>query len=140
MRLLERTCDYEQMNVQRLIARGFVVAGGLFWITVALAGTAFLDGTGLALKALSVAVPLVITVVIFAVGMFYEVLAAALLGGGALIALIWGLVSGWETGVWTTMLLVLVAPMVIASALYLLASRMQNICELKEEPAGVESA
>ena len=32
MELLSRTCSTERMNIERILARTFVVVGGLFWV------------------------------------------------------------------------------------------------------------
>jgi len=44
---------------------------------------------------------------------------------------VWCIVGAWEAGVWLTMGAVLIAPMLIAALLFLLASRMQDICILE---------
>jgi hypothetical protein len=132
MDLMARTCNYERMNAQRMVARGFVVLGGVFWIAAAIgAGASYLRVTPLATTGMAL-IPLLIVVVVFIVGWLYETLAALLLGVGALAVVIWGVVAGWEAGVWGTMIAVLVAPMIIAALLYLLAAQTERVCALEE--------
>ena len=40
----------------------------------------------------------------------------------------WGVVAGWEPGVWGLMGVTLMAPMLIAATLYFLAARMETVC------------
>lgn len=131
MELLARTCHTESMNVQRILARGFVLVGGLFWVAMswgaswAYQGAPFMQAAGGALiYAAGIAV-------IFVIGMFYENLAAAILVVGAVAVAVFGLVSSWETGVWATVAFFFILPMLVAAALYALAARMQKICALE---------
>lgn len=133
MELLARTCNTERMNVERIAARGFVIIGGLFWTLAAFSGSHwtrfgddFADMTPA--KALTV---LAVTVALFALAMFYEVLTSVVLFVAAAVSVAWGLVAGWEPGLWMIILIVLTAPMAIAGLLFLLAARMQTICTLE---------
>lgn len=133
MELMARVCKTERMNFERLFARLFVAAGGLFWAVAVFAGdVAYLDKS--AMEGISSAViPLVIAIAALAVGWFYETLAGLLLFVAAGGAVVWGLVAGWgEAGIWWLMIAVLIAPMVIAALLFLAAARMQRICQLEE--------
>ena len=40
MELMAKTCSYDKMNVQRLVARVFVAGGGIFW-AAAMFGASF---------------------------------------------------------------------------------------------------
>lgn len=132
MEILTRTCNTERMNVERLVARLFVAAGGLFWAAAAFGADFAYNDKALMDALVTALIPLAITVVTLAVGWFYEMLAALLLGGGIVAVIVWGVVASWETGVWITMASVLAAPMAIAALLFVLASRMQKICTLEE--------
>ena len=135
MPLLERTCNTERMNMERLAARIFVGLGGIIWIAAALgASTRYLDES-LGDAAMSALLPLAITIGALAVGWFYEKLVALLLGIGVVAVAAWGIIAGWEIGVWALMGAVLMAPMLIAALLFMLAARMQNICTLEEAQA-----
>ncbi len=134
MWLLSKTCKSEQMNVERIIARSFVALGGVFWVIAAFGaqrvykGEEFTSAVGTAL------VPLAVTVAALAVGWFYEYLAAAGLLVGVVGVGAWGVIAGWEwPGTWLIMIGVMMAPMVIAALLFMLAARMQKICNLEWE-------
>jgi hypothetical protein len=138
MELMARTCKTERMNVERILARLLVILGGAFWVFMAMANTTSQKYANLIYNDVNIAkvlgsalVPLAVVVIIFVVGLFYEYLAAAILFAGAGLAIAYGLFMGWETGVWVSAGLVLIAPMVVAGLLYLLAARMQKVCELE---------
>lgn len=141
MELMTRTCNYERMNVERLFARAFVVIGGLLWTMMLFASetaakyTNFTYTLDEVVSAIGTALlPLAAAVLVFVIGLFYEKLAALilLLGAGGVVA--WGVIAGWSVGVWVTIGVVLVGPMLLAALLYLLASRMQTICTLDSHP------
>jgi len=132
MELLARTCKTEQMNAQRLFARLFVIVGGLFWVFMAWGtawryqGAPFTEALGGAM------IYAAVIAAIFILGMFYEYLTAVVLTVGAVGIVVFGLVTGWEAGVWATVFFFFIVPMIIAAALYSMAARMQKICELRE--------
>jgi hypothetical protein len=132
MKVFARVCRYEEMNVERIAARAFVIAGGAVWVIAALGSPYGNRTVSFITSAVNSLALLAAVVVVFLIGWFYESLAASLLLVAAAGTMIYGLVTGWEPGVWVLMGSVLIAPMAIAGLLYLLAARMQNICELKE--------
>jgi hypothetical protein len=120
-------------NAERLFARGFVIAGGVFWIIAAFAGPYAFGGVT-AKQALAVAMwPFLAAAVTLLIGWYYERIAAVLLFAGAAAAIAWGVMFGWEGGVWMIMFAVLVAPMVIAGVLFLLAGHSETM-SLRSEP------
>jgi hypothetical protein len=130
MELLARTCNMERMNASRILARSFVLIGGLFWVFMAwgrswaYAGAPFTEALGGALiYAAGIAV-------VYVLGLFYENLTAALLTAGAVAIVVVGIVMAWETGVWATVFFFFIVPMLIAATLYYLAARMQKICSV----------
>jgi hypothetical protein len=133
MELLAKTCKAERMNIERLAARIFVAAGGVLWAAAAFGASFTYQGESVTDSVASAFIPLGIAVVAFLIGWFYENLAAVLLLAGAVVVVAWGVISGWEPGVWMIMIAVLVAPMVIAALLYMNAARMQKICTLEEQ-------
>lgn len=142
MELLSRTCNTESANIERILARAFVILGGLFWILMFFGSKTQARYANIVYTAADVQrgfinelIPLAVTIVIFVIGMFYERLAALLLLVGAVGVIVWGVIFGWEAGVWFVMLVLIVAPMVIAALLYWLAGRMQQICLLEEKRA-----
>lgn len=133
MELLQRTCHFERMNIERVAARGFVLVGGVIWVSAVFGAWWGYRAQTVWSSATAAAIPLAITIVVFLLGWFYEMLAAVLLllGAGGLVVA--GLIMQWETGVWGQMSVYLIGPMVVAGLLFLLAARMQRVCELEEE-------
>lgn len=127
-------CNEHHMDLERFFARGFVIAGGLFWIIAAFAGPYFYGQTGTAVAIRDAVYPFAATVAMLVIGWTYERLAAVLLFAGAAGVLGWGVLFGWETGVWLLMSTVLIAPMVIAGVLFLLAGRMEATCARVQLP------
>jgi hypothetical protein len=128
MELLSRTCRTEEMNTTRLFARIFVIVGGLFWIFMvwgaawAYQGAPFTEAlSGALIYAVGIAA-------IFVVGLFYENVASVILAVGAVAIVVYGVIGQWEAGVWATVFFFFILPMLIASALYAMAARMQKIC------------
>jgi hypothetical protein len=69
-------------------------------------------------------------IIVFVLGLYFEYVAAILLGLGAVGIIIWGSVAGWTSGAWGAMAFLLALPMVISAILYASAARMQEICTL----------
>jgi hypothetical protein len=131
MELLAKTCNTEQMNAQRIFARAFVLVGGLFWVFMSW-GTAWAYKGAPLTQALGGALIYAAGIaVLFIIGLFYEYLASALLALGAVAVVVFGIITGWEVGVWGTVFFFFIVPMLVASALYFLAARMQKLCALK---------
>lgn len=124
-------CDPTRMSIERISARTFVVLGGLFWTIAAFAGPYFFGAVGLTAALGNAFVPLAITVAALAIGWFYERLAAALLVAGALTILVIGAFMAWEPVVWLVIVGFIVVPMVISAALFGLAARMQEVCDVE---------
>ncbi len=133
MEMMSKVCKTDEMNFERLAARVFVVAGGLFWVAAVFGMDFGYRDAGVFGAAQSALVPLVVTAVALGVGWFYENLAAALLLAGVVAGVAWGVIAGWEAGVWWVMAGVLIGPMAISALLFFLAARMQRICELNPE-------
>lgn len=134
MNLLVKTCSYDRMNLQRVIARGVVGLGILAMgaaVVGAFARIGYTERTPLA-YATTAAIPLAIAVVVFLVGMRFEVLASLLLGVGALAIAVWGIAGAWDAAIWGAMTVFVIGPMLLSAVLYLLASQTQRVCELEE--------
>ncbi len=135
----QETRSLEIENVERMFARGFVIAGGVFWMIAAFAGP-FVFGETTAREAFVTAMwPLLATVVILLIGWYYERLASFLLFAGSAAVFAWGVIYGWEPGVWMIMSAVLIAPMVIAGVLFLLSSHSESM-SLRTEPQRVSAS
>ncbi len=134
MEIMQRTCKFERMNVERLFARAFVIVGGAFWVTAAF-GANFIYRDQEVFEAIgNVLLPLGLVAVALVIGWLYERLAALLLFAGSAAAAVYGFIAGWELGVWVTMFAFVIGPMLLGAVLFLLASRMQSICELEGHP------
>lgn len=135
MNLLIKVCDYERMNVERLSARLFVAFGGGLWLLAAASaatgywGPTLQHGVGEALVLGGTAV------VVLAVGWFYERIAAVLLFVAAAGSAIYGLVMGWAIGVFVTVALFVIVPMIMAGLMFLTAAETQSVCERYESGA-----
>ncbi len=132
MELFARVCNYDRMNIERLIARAFVLLGGLFWFVAALgAATRYLeDGEAVLNQAW---ILLGVTVLVFVLSLFFEVLVAVILFVAAVVFIAMAFVVpgiARETGTIALWLLFTAAPALVAAVLFLLAARMQNVCEL----------
>jgi hypothetical protein len=116
------------MSLERLFARLFVAAGGVFW-TAAVFGADFgYRATSPLVSARNALLPLALTLGVLAIGWVAEYLAAGVLVTAAAMLIGWGVVAAWEPGVWVLMTVTLLAPMLVAAALYFLSARMSTIC------------
>jgi nitrate/TMAO reductase-like tetraheme cytochrome c subunit len=113
-------------NAERLFARGFVVAGGMFWVVAAFAGPYAFQDTSLAESLATAMWPFLATVVTLVVGWRYERLAAMLLLAASAALFAWGIINEWEIGVWILMAFVMFSPLLIAAILFFLASRAED--------------
>jgi hypothetical protein len=118
-----------RMNMDRLFARAFVVAGGIFWMTASFASLYSFVKAGAPVALLAAFYVFAATGATLAIGWFYERTAAALLVLGSLAVVVWGAVVGWEVGVWILMALFLVAPMLTAATLFAMARREEVVVE-----------
>jgi hypothetical protein len=125
-----KTCRPERWNLLRLAASALVLGGGLFWAWVVFVGSRFLDGATTAASG-SAGVWVMLTAVVFLVGLYWERLAALVLGLTAMAAAGYGLFMHWESGVWLQFGLWIVVPILISGVLYMLAAREHTVCDLE---------
>ena len=142
MDLFLRTCNAERMNIARIVGRGFVVIGGLVWTLMLFASetaaryadiTYTLDDVVQA--GIGAAIPAAVAVLVFVISLYYERLAALLLIVAAIATVVYGVMATWEPALWVTASLVIISPLVIGAALFLVAARTQRACELEEKTA-----
>jgi hypothetical protein len=114
-------------NLERLFARLFVAGGGLFWIAASFFSVYGLDKVSPLVSARNALLPLALSVIVLAVGWFYEYIAAGLLAVAEVGIVIWGFTQGWESGVWVLLAVTLLMPIGVAAVLYYLAARMETI-------------
>jgi hypothetical protein len=125
-------------HLARTLARALVIAGGSFWAIAIFAVPYVYGNVSLAESARTGSWPFLAALVIFAVGWRYERLASVLLAGACAAVIVWGVIYGWEAGVWLIMTTVLIAPMAVAALLFVLAARAEEKRSLessKQAPA-----
>ncbi len=145
MDFMLRTKDTGEPNVERILARGFVVLGGLFWTLAFFAANTkasyatFIYSLPEVERAVMYALfPLVLTIAVFVLGLFYERLTGVVLLVAAAAMLLYGAVLHLgEVVLWVTAVAVLVGPTIAAAILYFFAARTQEYQELKKRPAAV---
>jgi hypothetical protein len=120
----------ERISLERGFARTFVIAGGLFWAVATFAGLYSFRQTGMAFAMLGAFFPLVATMVTLVVGWYYERVMAALLVLASFATVVWGVVAGFELGVWIIVTIALIGPMMTAAVLFWMARRDQEALEL----------
>ena len=133
MAFLSRTCRSERMNVQRILARFFVLVGIVFTFWMGFGSQYAYEGQPIAVAS---AYGLLFSgglIIVFLVGLFYENIAAMLLVLGAMNVVAWGLLADWPSGSWAAMAFLIIIPMLLSAVLYVSASRMQFICESETE-------
>lgn len=123
-------CRPVSMSLNRLFGRLWVIGGGVFWVTAAFGAEYGYRNSSMLVSARNALLPLALTLIVLGVGWFYEYIAAGLLATASLGIVAWGLIAGWETGVWALMFTTLLLPMAVAGTLFFLAARMQRICSL----------
>jgi hypothetical protein len=137
MNLLVKTCNYDRMNAQRWFARGFVVLGGVFWVSMIFGAKVGYQGVSVPQGLVAVLVPLLITIAVFVLGMYYETLTAVILFVVAAASLVFaGFSQSLNVGSWAFWVMLMVLPAGIAGVLYLLAAQTQMVCELDEQGGG----
>ncbi len=129
MEIFAKTCDYDVMDSERIAARLFVGLGGLVWVVLAIGSSIVYPSGRPVLDQYGPILVLLLAVAALLVGWFFENVAAALLLVGAIATVAWGVMAGWEPGVWGLMGLFLIAPEVISGVLFLASARMQVLCE-----------
>lgn len=122
-------------NMERLFARIFVLGGGLFWIMASFMGDYGLHTISPLVSARNALIPLALTVIVLAVGWFYEYVAAGILAVAEVGIIVWGFTQGWEAGVWILLGISLLMPIGVAGVLYYLAARMEGIRTMLEPRA-----
>jgi hypothetical protein len=114
-------------NLERLFARLFVAGGGLFWMAASFFSVYGLDKISPIVSMRNALLPLALSVIVLAVGWFYEYIAAVILAVAEVGIIIWGLTQGWELGVWVLLGVTLLVPIGFAAVLYFLAARMEKL-------------
>jgi hypothetical protein len=126
----EQQYGSDRRNVYRIFASIFVIGGGLFWAITVFVGMLNFPGSTVLRSVASGLVWVAVAVVVFIVGLFWEYVAAGLLGLALVGSLAYGMASqGFEPGVWGIWAVFLLLPIVISAVLYLLAGRERSMSE-----------
>ena len=119
-----------RMNMDRIFARAFVVAGGVFWMIASFAAVYSFVKASASAALLAAVYVFAATVATLVIGWFFERTAAALLVLASAAVVVWGVMASWELGVWILMALFLIGPMLTAAVLFAMARREQDVVEL----------
>lgn len=116
----------------RTFARAMVIAGTSFWVV---AGVALAASSRMSLNnsILTVIWPFLGTLATLLIGWRNERLASLLLYVAAAALLVWGVIYGWEGGLWVVMGYAVIGPMVLAGTFFLLAARARDRREAADE-------
>jgi hypothetical protein len=119
-----------RIQLERGIARAFVILGGVFWGIAAFAGLFSFQETGARAALMAAAVPLGAALVTLVIGWYWERVAAALLVAASATVVYWGVVTQFELGVWILLTIFLIGPMLTAAVLFWLARQEYIALEL----------
>jgi hypothetical protein len=119
-----------RIAVERGFARGFVIAGGVFWSIAAFAGLLTFRESGMGAALLAAFYPMVACLATLAIGWYYERVTSALLAIASVAVVVWGVIYQFEMGVWMIMAFALIGPMATAATLFWAARRDQEAFEL----------
>lgn len=119
-----------RIAVERNVARGFVIGGGVFWSVATFAGLYVFNESGLSSALMAAFIPLVAIAATLIIGWYYERVAAALLVLASAAVVAWGVIYQFEIGVWVIMGVFLMGPMLTAATLFWMARRDQDALEL----------
>jgi hypothetical protein len=118
-----------RIAAERGVARGFVLAGGVFWSLASFAGLHSFGRAGMGPSLLAALYPLAACVFTLVVGWYFERIMSAVLVLASFAVIAWGVVYQFEMGVWVLMTLALIGPMMTAAVLFWLARRDQEAFE-----------
>lgn len=116
--------------VERNVARGFVLAGGVFWAIASFAGLYMFRDSGWTAALIGASIPLAAIAATLIIGWYYERVASVLLGLASVAVVAWGVIYQFEVGVWLLIGITLIGPMLTAAVLFWMARRDQDALEL----------
>ncbi len=121
----------DRIFLERSVARGFVILGGVFWGVAVFAGLYSFRESGVAWSMLGAFVPFVATLATLIVGWYYERVTAIMLVIASAAVVYWGVMSQFEAGVWIIVTIALIGPMATAAVLFWMARREQEALDLQ---------
>jgi hypothetical protein len=120
-----------RIQIERGVARAFVILGGVFWGLAAFAGYYSYQETGFNAAFLAASIPLMATVVTLLVGWYSERAAALMLTAASIAVVYYGVITQFEVGVWILMTVALIGPMMTAAVLFWAARRELRTLEIR---------
>ena len=120
----------KRIQLERGIARAFVILGGVFWALTAFAGLYWFSETGMQQAFLTALVPLVASLVTLIVGWYWERVASIMLVLASVATVYYGVAAQFELGVWVIVMFALIGPMITAAMLLWLARRDYEALEV----------
>ena len=129
-----------KIQIERGVARAFVILGGVFWGLAAFAGYYSFQETGVQAAFLAASIPLMAALVTLLIGWYSERAAALLLTAASIAVIYYGVVAQFEVGVWILMTIALIGPMMTAAVLFWSARRQLKALEFKLAQLELEPA
>ena len=129
-----------KIQIERGVARAFVILGGVFWGLAAFAGYYSFQETGAQAAFLAASIPLMAALVTLLIGWYSERAAALLLTAASAAVVYYGVVAQFEVGVWILMTIALIGPMMTAAVLFWSARRQLKALEFKLAQLELEPA
>lgn len=126
----------DRLEFDELLVRGFTAIGLVIWASagvMSLISRQMEAFIGFAILALT-------TTGVLVLGWYYERIASAVLAVGAAALIVWGVVAGWEVGVWMMMGVLLIVPAMVAAAMFLFAEHEEEVIEHAAQPATSRTA
>jgi len=120
-----------RIQLERGIARAFVILGGVFWGIAAFAGLFSFRESGAQAALMAAAVPLFASLVTLVIGWYWERVAAVMLTVASAAVVYWGVITQFEIGVWILLTIFLIGPMLTAAVLFWLARQEYKALEFK---------
>lgn len=112
--------------MERMVARGLVIAGAAFWTILAVGTELIGPYAGLPEAALKyAAIPIALAGIVLLIGWRYERAAGILLFVAGIGVIAFGFANAWEGGVWGFMGLMLIVPILISGVAFVLAGQAE---------------
>lgn len=126
----------DRLEIDEVVVIGLMVVGALTWIGGAYA--AFTRGDMQVFYACMVAA--IFTVAALAVGAFFERTASAALVVAAAALVTWGVLAGWETGVWLLVGALVLAPTLAAAGMFAFAAHEERMIRIAKHSLPTRAA
>lgn len=116
----------DRLEIDEIVVNGLMVVGALIWITGAYA--AVTKGNMQEFYAFVGAAAFTVTAL--ALGAFFERTASAVLTVATATLVMWGVVAGWEAGVWLLVGALVIVPMLAAAGMFAFAAHEEKVIKV----------